>query len=73
MNKFFGTHSVFMQAIPNFFCIVNRPKVFMLNPGDSGLRTPVGKGGRAVLSLSAGCRRNSPAEKAAITGWIFGR
>ena len=26
----------------------------------------------AVLSLSAGCRRNSPAEKAAITSWIFG-
>ena len=26
-----------------------------------------------VLSLSAGCRRNSSAEKAEITGWIFGR
>ena len=26
----------------------------------------------SVLSLSAGCRRNSLAEKAAITGWIFG-
>ena len=26
-----------------------------------------------VLSLSAGCRRNSPAEKVAIAGWIFGR
>ena len=26
-----------------------------------------------VLSLSAGCQRNSPAEKAEITGWIFGR
>ena len=26
----------------------------------------------AVLSLSAGCWRNSPAEKVAIAGWIFG-
>ena len=27
----------------------------------------------AVFSLSAGCWRNSPAEKVAITGWIFGQ
>ena len=26
-----------------------------------------------VLSLRASCRRNSPAEKAAIAGWIFGQ
>ena len=25
-----------------------------------------------MLSLSAGSQRNSPAEKAVITGWIFG-
>ena len=27
---------------------------------------------KSVLSLSAGCQRNSPSEKVAITGWIFG-
>ena len=26
----------------------------------------------SVLSLTAGCRRNSPAEKVTIAGWIFG-
>ena len=30
-------------------------------------------GEHSVLSLSAGCRRNSPSEKAVMTGWIFGQ